>query len=168
MDFERYTERARAAVQSAQTSALARGHPQILPEHLVKAMFADRDRLALNLIRAAGGNPELAHSSIDKLLDSHPKSTGGSQPGLSQDLARLFQMAEEDAKSAGDDYVTVERLLLSATKMKNKAADALNAAIKQEAHQGLIAARCAALVDEFTALMVAVQDLLAANRDSAE
>ena len=128
MDFERYTERARAAVQSAQTSALASGHPQILPEHLVKAMFADRDRLALNLIRAAGGNPELAHSNIDKLLASHPKSTGGSQPGLSQDLARLFQMAEEDAKSAGDDYVTVERLLLSATKMKNKAADALNAA----------------------------------------
>jgi ATP-dependent Clp protease ATP-binding subunit ClpB len=128
MDFERYTERARADVQSAQTSALASGHPQILPEHLVKAMFADRDRLALNLIRAAGGNPELAHSNIDKLLDSHPKSTGGSQPGLSQDLARLFQMAEEDAKSAGDDYVTVERLLLSATKMKNKAADALNAA----------------------------------------
>jgi ATP-dependent Clp protease ATP-binding subunit ClpB len=128
MDFERYTERARADVQSAQTSALASGHPQILPEHLVKAMFADRDRLALNLIRAAGGNPELAHSNIDKLLDSHPKSTGGSQPGLSQDLARLFQMAEEDAKSAGDDFVTVVRLLLSASKMKNKAADALNAA----------------------------------------
>ena len=70
MDFERYTERARAAVQSAQTSALASGHPQILPEHLVKAIFADRDRLALNLIRAAGGNPELAHSNIDKLLES--------------------------------------------------------------------------------------------------
>ncbi len=128
MDFERYTERARAAVQSAQTSALASGHPQLLPEHLLKAMFADRDRLALNLIRAAGGNPELAHSNIDKLLASQPKSTGGSQPGLSQDLARLFQMAEEDATSAGDDFVTVERLLLSATKLKNKAADALNAA----------------------------------------
>jgi len=128
MDFERYTERARAAVQSAQTNALASGHPQIQPEHLIKAMFADRDRLALNLIRAAGGNPELAQSNIDKLLASHPSSTGGSQPGLSQDLARLFKMAEDDATSAGDDYVTVERLLLSATKQKNKAADALNAA----------------------------------------
>jgi ATP-dependent Clp protease ATP-binding subunit ClpB len=128
MDFERYTERARAAVQSAQTSALARGHPQILPEHLVKAMFADRDRLASNLIRAAGGNPELAQTSIDKLLAAQPKSTGGSQPGLSQDLARLFQMAEEDATSAGDDYVTTERLLLSATKLKNKSSDALTSA----------------------------------------
>src|SRR5689334_5395589 len=128
MDFERYTERARAAVQSAQTSALAGGHPQILPEHLLKALFSDRDRLALNLIRAAGGDPDLAQQNIDKLLAAQPRSTGGSQPGLSQDLARLFQLAEEDAKKAGDDYVTVERLLLSATKIKGKVADALNAA----------------------------------------
>lgn len=128
MDFERYTERARAAVQSAQTSALAGGHPQLIPEHLIKAMFNDRDKLALNLIRAAGGDPELAQQNIDKLLAAQPKSTGGSQPGLSQDLARLFQLAEEDAKKAGDDYVTTERLLLSATKIKGKAADALNAA----------------------------------------
>jgi len=128
MDFERYTERARAAVQSAQTSALAAGHPQILPEHLLKALFADRDRLASNLIRAAGGDPDLAQASIDKLLASQPRSTGGSQPGLSQDLAQLFQLAEEEATKAGDDYVTVERLLLSATKGKGKAADALKAA----------------------------------------
>ncbi|RYG31275.1 MAG: ATP-dependent chaperone ClpB, partial [Burkholderiales bacterium] len=116
MDFERYTERARAAVQSAQTSALAGGHPQILPEHLVKAMFSDRDKLALNLIRAAGGDPDLAQQNIDKLIGALPKSTGGSQPGLSQDLARLFQLAEEEATKAGDDYVTTERLLLAVTK----------------------------------------------------
>jgi ATP-dependent Clp protease ATP-binding subunit ClpB len=128
MDFERYTERARAAVQSAQTTALASGHPQLLPEHLLKALFADRDRLALNLIRAAGGDPDLAQSNIDKLLASQPRATGGSQPSLSQDLAQLFQLAEDEAKKAGDDYVTVERLLLSATKGKGKAADALKAA----------------------------------------
>jgi ATP-dependent Clp protease ATP-binding subunit ClpB len=127
MDFERYTERARAAVQSAQTNALASGHPQMLPEHLIKAMFADRDRLALNLIRAAGGDAELAAQNIDKLLASHPRAQGG-QPGLSQELAQLFQLAEKDATDAGDDYVTVERLLLSATKGKGKAADALKIA----------------------------------------
>jgi flagellar motor switch protein FliG len=57
-------------------------------------------------------SPDLTQANIDKLLAAQPKSTGGSQPGLSQDLARLFQMAEEDATSAGDDYVTTERLLL--------------------------------------------------------
>ena len=128
MDFERYTERARAAVQSAQTAALASGHPQILPEHLLKALFDDRDRLSLNLIRASGGDPELARSGIEKLIASHPRSTGGSQPGLSQELAQLFQLAEKDATDAGDDYVTVERLLLSATKGKGKATEALKAA----------------------------------------
>jgi ATP-dependent Clp protease ATP-binding subunit ClpB len=128
MDFERYTERARAAVQSAQTTALASGHPQLLPEHLLKALFADRDRLAWNLIRASGGNPDQAQSAIDQLLASHPKATGQSNVSLSQDLAQLFQLAEEDAKKAGDDYVTVERLLLSATKGKGKAADILKQA----------------------------------------
>jgi ATP-dependent Clp protease ATP-binding subunit ClpB len=128
MDFERYTERARAAVQSAQTTALASGHPQILPEHLLRALFADRDRLAPNLIRTAGGDPDLAQAGIDKLLASHPRATGGSQPTLSQELAQLFQLAEEDATKAGDDYVTIERLLLSATKVKGKAAEALKAA----------------------------------------
>ncbi|HEV7691309.1 MAG TPA: ATP-dependent chaperone ClpB [Hyphomonadaceae bacterium] len=125
MDFERYTERARAAVQSAQTNALASGHPQMLPEHLLKAMFADRDRLVPNLIRAAGGDADLAAQNIDKLLASQPRAQGG-QPQLSQDLAQLFQLAEKEATDAGDDYVTVERLLLSAT--KGKAADALKAA----------------------------------------
>jgi ATP-dependent Clp protease ATP-binding subunit ClpB len=128
MDFERYTERARAAVQSAQTAALASGHPQILPEHLLKALFDDRDRLALNLIRASGGDPEAAKAGIEKLISGQPRTTGGSQPGLSQELAQLFQQAEKDATEAGDDYVTVERLLLSATKGKGKATDALKAA----------------------------------------
>ena len=134
MDFERYTERARAAVQSAQTSALASGHPQMLPEHLLKALFSDRDRLTTNLIRAAGGDPDAAQASIDKLLANHPRSTGG-QPGLSQELAQLFQLAEEDATKAGDDFVTIERLLLSATKGKGKAADALKAAGRKFDHK---------------------------------
>jgi ATP-dependent Clp protease ATP-binding subunit ClpB len=128
MDFERYTERARAAVQSAQTAALASGHPQILPEHLLKALFDDRDRLAPNLIRASGGDPDAARASIEKLLAAQPRSTGGSQPGLSQELAQLFQQAEKDATDAGDDYVTVERLLLSATKGKGKSTEALKSA----------------------------------------
>ena len=128
MDFERYTERARNAVQSAQTTALAAGHPQLTPEHLLKALFNDRDRLALNLIRASGGEPDAAQASIEKLLAAQPKVQGQQQIGLNQELAQLFQLAEDDAKKAGDDYVTVERLLLSATKGKGKAADALKSA----------------------------------------
>ena len=128
MDLERYTERARAAVQAAQTTALAAGHPQLLPEHLLKALFADRDRLSLNLIRAAGGDADLAQQNIEKALNSLPRVQGQQNISLSQELAQLFQLAEADATQAGDDYVTVERLLLSATKGKGKAADALKAA----------------------------------------
>ncbi len=128
MDFERYTERARAAVQSAQTTALASGHPQLLPEHFLKALFADRDRLALNLIDKSGGSSQQAREAIDKLVASQPRASGQTQISLSQELAQLFQLAQEDSEKAGDDYVTVERLLLSATKISGKAADALKKA----------------------------------------
>jgi ATP-dependent Clp protease ATP-binding subunit ClpB len=173
MDFEHYTERARAAVQSAQTTALASGHPQLLPEHLLKALFQDRDRLTHNLIRAAGGDADLAQQNIDKLLAQQPRSTGGSQPGLSQELAQLFQLAEADAKAAGDDYVTIERLLLSATKGKGKAAEALkiagattNALVKAiaELRKGRTA-DTASSEDKYEALKKYARDLTEAARE---
>ncbi|MEP7209664.1 MAG: ATP-dependent chaperone ClpB [Alphaproteobacteria bacterium] len=173
MDFERYTERARNAVQSAQTTALAAGHPQLTPEHLLKALFNDRDRLALNLIRASGGDPDLAQSNIEKLLAAQPKVQGQQQIGLNQELAQLFQLAEEDAKKAGDDYVTVERLLLSATKGKGKAADALMAAgVTTNALVKAIAdirkgrtADTASSEDKYEALKKYSRDLTEAARD---
>src|SRR5262249_17024709 len=151
----------------------ASGHPQILPEHLLKALFADRDRLTPNLIRAAGGDPDLAQQNIDKLLSSQPRASGGSQPGLSQALAQLFQLAQPDAKSAADDYRTVERLLLSATKGKGKAADALkaagattNALVKAiaELRKGRTA-DTATSEDKYEALKKYARDLTAAARE---
>ncbi|MEZ5936925.1 MAG: ATP-dependent chaperone ClpB [Hyphomonadaceae bacterium] len=173
MDFERYTERARAAVQSAQTTALAAGHPQLLPEHLLKALFADRDKLSANLIRSAGGDPDAAQASIEKLLEALPRATGQSQVGLSQELAQLFQAAEEDATKAGDDYVTIERLLLSATKGKGKAAKALSdAGVTTNALVKAIAdlrkgrtADTASSEDKYEALKKYARDLTEAARE---
>ena len=173
MDFERYTERARAAVQSAQTTALASGHPQLLPEHFLKALFADRDRLALNLIDKSGGKSTEAREAIDKLVASHPRVSGQTQISLSQELAQLLQLAEEDATKAGDDYVTVERLLLSATKITGKAADALkNAGVTTNALVKAIAelrkgrtADTASSEDKYDALEKYARDLTEAARE---
>ncbi|MEM6625676.1 MAG: ATP-dependent chaperone ClpB [Pseudomonadota bacterium] len=130
MDFERFTDRARAVLQSAQTAALASGHQQLAPEHLLKAMFDDRDRLALNLIRAAGGQPERAVQSVEAALNAIPKvsGSGSGQLALSQPAAAMLQTALADADKAGDAYVTVERLLVAAAKGSDKAADALKSA----------------------------------------
>jgi len=77
MNFETYTDRAQALLQAAQTSALASGHQVFLPEHILKSMLDDRDQLAANLIRAAGGQPERVTQLIDEALRAAPKVSGG-------------------------------------------------------------------------------------------
>ncbi|MCZ4297182.1 ATP-dependent chaperone ClpB [Henriciella marina] len=114
MNFETYTERARSVIQSAQTAALAAGHQLFLPEHILKTMLEDRDRLAVNLIRAAGGNPEIVQQKTDEALRAQPSVSGGDAGlRLDQKTAKLFADADAGAKKAGDSYVTVERLLIA-------------------------------------------------------
>lgn len=114
MNIDQYTERARAIVQGAQTAALASGHQTLAPAHMLKTMLEDRDQLAVNLIRASGGRPELVAQGVDAALAKLPKVTGANTGlRLEQSSAKLFQDAEDSAKKAGDSFVTTERLLLA-------------------------------------------------------
>lgn len=127
MNFETYTERAQSVLQAAQTAALANSNQHFLPEHILKAMLEDRDQLAVNLIRAAGGQPERVTQVLDDALRAVPKVSGG-QGGLRLDqaTAKLFADAESSAKKAGDSFITVERMLIALAGLKNsKAAEAL-------------------------------------------
>ena len=129
MNFDTYTERARSVLQSAQTAALAAGHQIFLPEHVLKALLEDRDRLAANLIRAAGGKPELVQQKTDEALRAQPSVTGGdSGLRLDQKTAKLFADADAGAKRAGDSFITIERILVALAGLAgSKAADALKA-----------------------------------------
>ncbi|MFS8036347.1 ATP-dependent chaperone ClpB [Xanthobacter sp. AM11] len=114
MNFEIYTERARGFVQSAQSLAVREGNQQFTPEHLLKVLMDDPEGLCSGLIQRAGGNPTLVRAEVEAALGKLPKVSGGSgQVYLSQQLAKVFETAEQAAKKAGDGYVTVERLLLA-------------------------------------------------------
>ena len=115
MDFEKYTERSRGFVQAAQTLALRSGHQRLTPEHLLKTLLDDKEGLAANLIRAAGGDPALALSGVEAELAKQPKveGSGAGQVYLTPELSRVFEQAETVAKKAGDSYVTAERILLA-------------------------------------------------------
>ena len=126
MNPETYTERARAIIQAAQSSALAARHQQFTPEHLLKAMLEDKDQLAANLITASGGRADLVRSSVDEALTKLPAVSGGNgQIYLASETAQVYQTADKDAKAAGDSFVTVERMLIAIAKTQCKAADAL-------------------------------------------
>jgi ATP-dependent Clp protease ATP-binding subunit ClpB len=130
MDFEKYTERSKGFVQAAQMLAQRRGHQQLTPEHLLKILIDDKEGLAANLIRAAGGDPNQVRLAADAALDKLPRVEGaGGQVYLSPEMNRLFGEAENIATKAGDSYVTAERLLLALTLAKGSAAaQALSAA----------------------------------------
>src|SRR4051812_13667354 len=115
MDFEKYTDRARGFVQSAQSLALREGHQQFAPEHLLKVLLDDPEGLAAGLIARSGGDSRAALTAVEAALAKIPKVSGGGagQVYLSPALARIFDQAEKVAEKAGDSYVTVERLLLA-------------------------------------------------------
>src|SRR5260370_10590903 len=115
MEFEKYTERAKGFLQSAQTVALRRGHQRLTPEHLLKVLLEDPEGLCANLIRAAGGDPKAALTAVDAELDRLPRveGSGAGQVYISPELARAFEQAEQLAQKAGDSFVTVERLRLA-------------------------------------------------------
>ncbi|CCG41502.1 ATP-dependent chaperone ClpB [Magnetospirillum molischianum] len=116
MDFEKFTERCKGFIQSAQTLALRSNHQFLTPEHLAQVLLADKEGLAANLIRAAGGDPAKALRGIEEALGKLPKVAGsGAGMHLSNELARLLDQAVQLADKAGDSYVTAERLLLALT-----------------------------------------------------
>jgi ATP-dependent Clp protease ATP-binding subunit ClpB len=130
MDFEKYTERSRGFVQSAQALALREGHQRFTPEHMLKVLLDDEEGLASGLIRAAGGDPRVALAQTEEALRKMPKVSGGGagQVYLSPELARVFDAAQKLANKAGDSYVTAERLLQALAMEASDAAKALKAA----------------------------------------
>jgi ATP-dependent Clp protease ATP-binding subunit ClpB len=124
MNFEKYTERARGFVQSAQSLATREGHQQFTPEHILKVLLDDDQGLSAGLIDRAGGRSREALAKTDAALAKLPK-VGGSGAGqlyLAPATARLFDNAEKIAQKAGDSYVTVERLLLALAMEKDSEA----------------------------------------------
>src|ERR1700754_2274573 len=115
MNIEKYTDRARGFIQSAQSLALREGHQQFTPEHVLKVLLDDPEGLAAGLIDRSGGNSRQALKGVEVALGKMPKvsGSGSGQVYLSAATARLFDNAEKIAEKAGDSYVTVERLLLA-------------------------------------------------------
>jgi len=116
MNLEKFTDRAKGFLQSAQTVAIRMSHQRIAPEHLLKALLEDEQGMASGLIGAAGGDAKRALGETDAALAKIPAVSGGGAqqtPGLDNDLVRVLDSAEQVAQKAGDSFVTVERMLLA-------------------------------------------------------
>ncbi|MEO1969743.1 MAG: ATP-dependent chaperone ClpB [Sphingomonadaceae bacterium] len=125
MNLEKFTDRAKGFLQSAQTVAIRMNHQRISPAHILKALLEDSEGMAAGLIQRAGGDPRFAVDAVDTELAKQPAVTGGGAqqtPGLDNDAVRVLDQAEQIAEKSGDSYVTVERLLLALVLAKTTSA----------------------------------------------
>jgi ATP-dependent Clp protease ATP-binding subunit ClpB len=157
MDFEKYTDRARGFVQSAQSLALREGHQQFASEHLLKVLLDDPEGLAAGLIDRSGGRSREALSAVEAVLAKRPKVSGGGagQVYLDPALARVFDQAQKVADKAGDSYVTVERLLLAL-------------ALEKDSEAGKILAKAGVTPQNLNAAIEALRKGRTADSASAE
>ncbi len=157
MNFEKYTDRARGFVQSAQSLAMREGHQQFAPEHMLKVLLDDPEGLAAGLIDRSGGQSRQALQAVDAALAKRPKVSGGGAGQIYMDpaLARVFDAAEKAGEKAGDSFVTVERLLLAL-------------AVEKDTEAGKILAKAGVTPQNLNAAINALRKGRTANSASAE
>src|SRR2546427_562133 len=115
IDPNKLTEKSQEAIISAQQRARDNGHSQIDVEHLAAALLEQQGGVVPSVFTALGVQPTQLSSALGTELERQPKVSGNVQIGASARLGRVFQSAQKEAESLGDEYVSTEHLLLAMT-----------------------------------------------------
>ena len=119
MNITKFTQKSIEAIQNMEKIAYDNGNQMIDEEHFLYALLTQDDSLISKLITKMGIQLASFIGSVEKIIEGNPKVQGGN-PYISQDLNNVLMSAEDEAKAMGDDYVSVEHLLLSMIKHPNK------------------------------------------------
>ncbi|MCY2972512.1 MAG: ATP-dependent chaperone ClpB [Planctomycetota bacterium] len=116
MNIDRYTEKAREALQQASKIAQSKGQPQVDLEHLLSSLLTQDPGLALSILRKSNINTDALRKRCDQEIDRLPKVSGSNQDGnvyLAGRLNTILNQAEEEAKKFKDDFISIEHILLA-------------------------------------------------------
>jgi ATP-dependent Clp protease ATP-binding subunit ClpB len=117
MNVEKMTERVGEALNSAYSRALAEHNTQTTPEHMLAALLSQERGIARDILAAAGADPAAVERKAEEAISKLPRLSGASaesaQVTLAPELGRVMTSAENEAKALGDDYVSVEHVLLA-------------------------------------------------------
>ena len=112
MNFNSFTIKSQEAVQKAVELTSSAGQQSIEPVHLLKAIFSEGESLVKFIFQKVGANLPLAEKAVDREIETLPKVSGG-EPYLSRTSNDVLQKALDIAKKQGDEYVTLEAMLLA-------------------------------------------------------
>ena len=121
MNLDKFTIKSQEAIQQSQQLAVAAGHQSIEPAHLLLAILQTDENVLPYILKKSGVNPDKLQSGLDELVRSYPKVDGARQY-LSDDANKALQKAMSMALKSGDEFVSIEHLLLGILEGKEKAA----------------------------------------------
>jgi ATP-dependent Clp protease ATP-binding subunit ClpB len=139
MRFDKLTIKSQEALQEAQNQCGERGHQTIEAAHLLVALLAQSEGSTIPVLQKLGVSIDSLAAELEKVLESLPKVTGGSQPQMSAGLSRILEAAFDQAKALTDEYISTEHLLLA---MSQDQEDATGRILRGAgaAHDGLLQA----------------------------
>jgi ATP-dependent Clp protease ATP-binding subunit ClpB len=125
MRFDKLTLKSQEALSEAQSLATGRGHSQITPGHLLRALLAQPEGSTIPILQKIGVPLDALQAKLEQRLGSLPKVHGGAQPTLSPALSRILEAGFKEAEQRKDEYVSTEHLLLAAADEKTDEIGAL-------------------------------------------
>jgi ATP-dependent Clp protease ATP-binding subunit ClpB len=128
MKIERFTDKAREAIQEASELAQKHNSSQIEVEHLLAALLRQEGGVVSQTLQKAGGNPQIVLRLIENEIERMPQVYGGSEPGISPRLRRVLEDAWNEKNNFKDEYLSVEHLLLAMFNSDNAAQRTLKGA----------------------------------------
>ena len=121
MTFDKFTIKAQEAVQEAVNTAQRAGQQTIEPVHLLSGMMNKGKDVCDFIFRKTGVNPQQIQTLVDSEIQHLPKVSGG-EPYFSNDTAKVLQQAQDVAAKMGDEFVSIEPMLIALLKGNNTAA----------------------------------------------
>jgi ATP-dependent Clp protease ATP-binding subunit ClpB len=131
IDPNRWTTKVQEAFAAAAEQARAHDHAEITPDHLLAALLAQPDGLAVPLLGRAGLEPTALSHQVDERLGALPKAYGSAAPALSRDASRVLDDADALRRDMTDEYLSVEHLLLALADRIGTSRDQLLTALRQ-------------------------------------
>jgi ATP-dependent Clp protease ATP-binding subunit ClpB len=130
IDPNRWTAKTQEAFQAAVADAKQRSNPEIVPAHLLAALLGQDDTVTLPVLERVGVAPLTVRNRAQDLLSKLPRSYGTGDPGLGRDATALLNRADQERQTLGDDYLSVEHLLVALSDLIGVSRDDLLAALR--------------------------------------
>ena len=118
MNFNNFTIKSQEVVQKAVQLTRSSGNQAVEPEHLLKALMAEGDAVVRFIFQKLDINPTNVEKALEAALQRLPRVSGG-EPYLSSDASKVLEKANEIASKGGDQYVTVEAILMALFEVKS-------------------------------------------------